>query len=67
VRHVTLAEAKALYRSHRYEMLRGGLMLALIFVIPVVNLFAPLLATAWMVHRVWRREGAPLRARQVIE
>ena len=65
VRHVPLSEAKQLYRSHRSEMLRGGLMLALLFVIPVVNLFAPLLATAWMVHRVWRREGSPLRAKLI--
>lgn len=63
VRHVPLSEAKELYRSHRNQMLRGGLTLALLFVIPVVNLFAPLLATAWMVHRVWRRESSPLRAR----
>lgn len=61
VRHVTLAEATGLYRQHRWAMLRGGLGLALIFVLPVVNLCAPLLATAWMVHRVWRREDAPLR------
>lgn len=63
VRHVSLAEAKELYRNHRKEMLRGGLSLSLLFVIPGVNLCAPLLATAWMVHRVWRREGSPLRAR----
>ncbi len=63
MRHVSLAEAKNLYRDHRKEMLRGGLTLALLFVIPGVNLCAPLLATAWMVHRVWRREGSPLRAR----
>ena len=63
VRHVSLAEAKELYRNHRKEMLRGGLSLSLLFVIPGVNLCAPLLATAWMVHRVWRGEGSPLRAR----
>jgi len=63
VRHVPLSEAKELYRSHRNEMLRGGLTLALLFVIPGVNLCAPLLATAWMVHRVWRRDSSPLRAR----
>lgn len=63
VRHVSLAEAKVLYRAHRKDMLRGGMTLSLLFVIPGVNLCAPLLATAWMVHRVWRREGSPLRAR----
>jgi CysZ protein len=63
VRHVSLAEAKELYRAHRKEMLRGGLTLALLFVIPGVNLCAPLLATGWMVHRVWRRGSSPLHAR----
>jgi CysZ protein len=63
VRHVSLTEAKDLYRAHRKGMLRGGLTLALLFVIPGVNLCAPLLATAWMVHRVWRRDDSPLCAR----
>jgi len=63
VRHVSLAEAKDLYRAHRKGMLRGGLTLSLLFVIPGINLCAPLLATGWMVHRVWRRESSPLRSR----
>lgn len=63
VRHVTLEETRAIYRNHRGRMIRGGLMLALIFVIPGLNLFAPLLATAWMVHRVWRHGESPLSAR----
>jgi uncharacterized protein involved in cysteine biosynthesis len=64
VRHVSLAEARRLYASQRWAMLRGGLGLAVLFVVPGVNLCAPLLATAWMVHRVWRRDDAlltPLR------
>ena len=61
VRHVSLAEAKALYQANRGSLLRGGLVLAVLFVVPVVNLCAPLLATAWMVHRVWGGEDAPLR------
>jgi uncharacterized protein involved in cysteine biosynthesis len=67
VRHVSLAEAKDLYRVHRKGMLRGGLTLALLFIIPGVNLCAPLLATAWMVHRVWRREDSALRARFILK
>ena len=63
VRHVSLAEAKDLYRAHRKGMLRGGLTLSLLFVIPGINLCAPLLATAWMVHRVWRSGSSPLRYR----
>ncbi len=63
VRHVPLAEAKSLYRSERWAMMRGGLTLALIFVVPGLNICAPLLATSWMVHRVWRRENSLLHAR----
>lgn len=62
LRHVTLEQTRAIYQAHRSQMVRGGLMLALLFVIPGLNLCAPLLATAWMVHRVWRHESAPLRA-----
>lgn len=62
VRHIPLSDAKTLYRSQRWGMMRGGLALALIFVVPGLNLCAPLLATAWMVHRVWRRENSPLHA-----
>lgn len=61
VRHVTLEETRKIYQEYRTPMLRGGLMLALMFVIPGVNLCAPLLATAWMVHRVWRHENSPLK------
>jgi len=62
LRHVTLEQTRAIYQTHRTRMIRGGLMLALMFVIPGLNLCAPLLATAWMVHRVWRHETSPLRA-----
>jgi len=62
LRHVALEQTRAIYQNHRARMIRGGLMLALMFVIPGLNLFAPLLATAWMVHRVWRHEASPLRA-----
>ena len=61
LRHLPMPETKALYRQHRWPLFRGGLVLAGLFVVPGLNLFAPLLATAWMVHRVWRRENAALR------
>jgi hypothetical protein len=40
---------------------REGLVLMLLFLIPVVQLVAPLLATALAVHRLWRREDGVLR------
>ena len=61
LRHLPMADTKALYRQHRWPLFRGGLVLAGLFVVPGLNLFAPLLATAWMVHRVWRRKDAALR------
>lgn len=60
VRHVSLAEAKAQYRVRRWSMMRGGLGLAVLFLVPGLNLCAPLLATAWMVHRVWGGGDPPL-------
>lgn len=63
VRHVPLVEVRQMYRVQRWPLMRGGLSLALLFVVPVINLCAPLLATAWMVHRVWRHDESLLRAR----
>lgn len=60
VRHVSIAEAKERYREHRGQMLRGGLVLAAMFVVPGLNLCAPLLATGWMVHRIWGEGDLPL-------
>jgi hypothetical protein len=37
------------------------LVLMLLFLIPLVQLVAPLLATALAVHRLWRRDDAILR------
>ena len=61
LRHLPTGESKSLYRRIRWPLWRGGLVLSVVFVIPVVNLFAPLLATSWMVHRLWRGDGSPLR------
>ncbi|WP_188408014.1 sulfate transporter family protein [Agaricicola taiwanensis] len=51
-------EAKALRRQHRGRVFFGGLMIAAMMAIPIVNLATPLVATAFMVHihkRVGRR------------
>ena len=42
--------AKQLYRAHRWQFTRGGVLIAFISTIPIVNLIAPILATAFMVH-----------------
>jgi uncharacterized protein involved in cysteine biosynthesis len=61
VRHLPAATAGRLYRQHHWHLIRGGLPLMALFVLPVVQLVAPLLATAWTVHRLWRRPDAILR------
>ena len=42
--------AKQLYRAHRGRFTLGGVLIAIISTIPIVNLIAPILATAFMVH-----------------
>lgn len=42
--------ARQVYRAHRGRFTMGGLLIALLSTIPFVNLVAPILATAFMVH-----------------
>jgi len=42
--------ARDLYRAHRGQFTLGGVLIAFISTIPFVNLIAPILATAFMVH-----------------
>jgi uncharacterized protein involved in cysteine biosynthesis len=42
--------AKTLYRAHRSRFTLGGVLIAILSTIPIVNLIAPILATAFMVH-----------------
>ncbi len=61
LRHLSMEDSKRCYRRHRGQLWREGLVLTGLFLIPVVQLIAPLLATALSVHRLWRRENAILR------
>lgn len=67
LRHVPSATARELYRRNHWQWLRGGLALMGLFVLPIVQLAAPLLATAWSVHRLWRRPDSILRLALVQE
>jgi uncharacterized protein involved in cysteine biosynthesis len=49
-RRLSFKETGALRRRHRIKMFVSGVILALLFSIPVVNLIAPIVATAFMVH-----------------
>lgn len=50
LRHVPLAQVKALRRAHRGVIFLAGAVVALLALVPIVNLAAPLFATIFMVH-----------------
>ena len=54
MRHHGIAEARALRRKHRFRVFLSGLVIAGLVSIPVVNLLAPLFATAFMTHQYKR-------------
>lgn len=61
LRHLSMEDSKRCYRQNLGQLWREGLVLTGLFLIPVVQVIAPLLATALSVHRLWRRENAILR------
>ena len=50
VRHGRLREAARWRKAHRGEVLLGGIVIAALFMIPVVNLAAPVIGAAMMTH-----------------
>lgn len=55
-RRIAPAEARALRRSRRGRLFVAGVIIALMLTVPVVNLIAPIIGTAAMVHlfESWR-------------
>ncbi|HLS68520.1 MAG TPA: EI24 domain-containing protein [Kiloniellales bacterium] len=51
VRRLQSGEVQALRRRHRGKVFAAGVIIALLFSVPLVNLFMPIVATAYMVHR----------------
>jgi uncharacterized protein involved in cysteine biosynthesis len=49
-RRISFKEVRALRRRHRFKVFVSGVVIALLFLIPVFNLVAPVVATAFMVH-----------------
>ena len=49
-RRLDRAAAKRLYSAHRGRFTLGGVLIAILSTIPIVNLIAPIVATAFMVH-----------------
>jgi len=64
-RRISFKEVRALRRRHRFKVFVSGVVIALLFLIPVFNLVAPIVATAFMVHvfhDLRRAEAARSRA-----
>ncbi|MFC0408882.1 EI24 domain-containing protein [Roseomonas elaeocarpi] len=55
-RRMTVAEARALRRQRRFEVLALGGALAALALVPVANLLVPILGTAAMTHLLHRNE-----------
>ncbi len=49
-RRLSPAEAKAVFGRHRGLFVGGGIVIAFLSTLPIVNLIAPIIATAFMVH-----------------
>lgn len=58
-RRVNSATARHLRKKHRILVYGAGVVIAFLFSIPFVNLIAPLLGVAWMVHLFHRVNGTP--------
>ncbi len=50
LRRLTPGEVHRAWRANRGRLVTGGVVVALLLSVPVVNLLAPLVATAFMVH-----------------
>jgi CysZ protein len=50
LRHMSRSAVAALRLRHRFGVFGGGMILSLLSAVPLVNLFAPLLGVAMMVH-----------------
>ncbi len=61
IRHMTRAEMDAKRKERSLLAFLAGIIIALLFLIPVVNLLAPIVASALMTHVVQRRALPPIR------
>jgi CysZ protein len=59
LRHLTVGEADALRKSHGWQVWGGGIAIAFLSEVPLLDLVAPLFGTALMVHlfhRIWQEQ-----------
>lgn len=50
MRHLTVVQADALRKSHAWQVWTGGILIAFLSEVPLLDLIAPLFGTALMVH-----------------
>ena len=60
LRHLPVGEVDRLRRANRTVLWIWGALTSLLFLVPIVNLFAPLVATAAMVHLYCDLEGTSM-------
>ncbi|MDA0674922.1 MAG: EI24 domain-containing protein [Proteobacteria bacterium] len=63
LRRASRAEVESLWRTHRLQIVALGVGTAIFLTIPLVNLIAPVVATAALVHLLegWRRKSRPVQ------
>ncbi len=61
LRHVAPGMARAVRTRHRWRITAGGLLIALLSVVPLINLVAPLFGVALMVHLFKRIQRGAIR------
>jgi uncharacterized protein involved in cysteine biosynthesis len=50
LRRLPAADVRRLWRAHRPRLITGGIVIAVLLSVPLLNLVAPIVATAFMVH-----------------
>ena len=61
LRHHNAATCQQLLGAHQRQIRRLGLLIALLGLVPVVNLLLPIIATALMTHTLWKMPDGALR------
>ena len=61
LRHRNAAACQQLLGAHQRQIRRLGLLIALLGLVPVVNLLLPIIATALMTHTLWKMPDGALR------
>lgn len=62
LRRLDERDARALRRAYGGQVFLAGVLIAFLLTVPIVNLVAPVLATAFMLHLFQRMGGARLRS-----